>query len=274
MIRLPLLLLLGGLLCQPALAQPELAGHVSLGASVLRIEAPRVSGGYAFGSGVMVDVDKLITNCHVTREAREIHVVRGGMRWFAAGQAVNIDHDLCLLHVPGIQARAVPLGQGAELTVGQPLTAHGFTGGTVMQHSAGEVVALHRHDGAQVIQASNRFSSGASGGGLFDDQGRLVGILTFRLRGGAAHYFAAPVEWVRQLLETTTPEQFRPIKPFETEQLAYWQQPTNAQPQFLKAAVLQRDSRCADPATETRAADTGEPGHAAPAPPPCPPARH
>lgn len=242
-----LILLLGGLLCQlswaeadvPADLSADIAIAIALGASVLRIEAPRVGGGYAFGSGVMVAADTLVTNCHVTRQAREVHVVRGGARWSATGQVADIAHDLCLLRVPGVEGRAAMLGQAGALKIGQAVSAHGFTGGLSMQHSSGAVVALHSHDGAQVIQASNRFSSGASGGGLFDEQGRLVGILTFRLPGMAAHYFAAPVEWVQQLLSMATPDKFLPIKPLPADQLAYWEQPLNQQPDFLRAAARQ-----------------------------------
>jgi S1-C subfamily serine protease len=42
-----------------------------------------------------------------------------------------------------------------------------------------------------VIQTSTAFTSGASGGGLFDEDGRLVGILTYRLRGASGYYFSS-----------------------------------------------------------------------------------
>ena len=101
------------------------------------------------------------------------------------------------------------------------------------------MLALHRFDGSHVIQSTNWFNSGASGGGLFDDDLRLVGILTFRLRGGGAHYFAAPVEWIAALLEEGRP--LRAIGPFGAQEQAFWQRPVGAQPDFLKAAVLERD---------------------------------
>ena len=115
------------------------------------------------------------------------------------------------------------------------------------------MVALHRHDGASVIQSSNRFNSGASGGGLFDEQGRLVGILTFRLRGAEAHYFAAPAEWVRQMLDEPARGAFRAVMPIEPSRVPYWQQPLSTQPPFLKAAALERDGRWAELAEVTRA---------------------
>lgn len=220
---------------QAAPAGPDRAALVALGMSVLRIEAAGQRG-YSLGSGVAVAPGIVVTNCHVTRDAREIHVVRGGARWRVAEQAVDIEHDLCLLRVPDIAARIVPLGRAADLQAGQALLALGYTGGIEMSSSAGEVIDLHRHDGAAVIQASSRFNSGASGGGLFDAGGRLVGVLTFRLRGGAAHYYAAPAEWVQRMLDDPAPGAYRRVMPIDADRVPYWQQPCDAQPDFLRAA--------------------------------------
>jgi serine protease Do len=238
-----LLLLLAAAMApfEAAHAVTDRAALVALGMSVLRIEAagPR---GYALGSGVAVAPGIVVTNCHVTRDAREIHVVRGGARWRVAAQAADVEHDLCLLRVPDITARIVPLGRALDLQAGQALLALGYTGGIEMSSSAGEVIDLHRHDGAAVIQASSRFNSGASGGGLFDADGRLVGVLTFRLRGGAAHYFAAPAEWVQRMLDDPAPDAYRQVMPIEPGPLSYWQRPCDAQPGFLRVA-----SGCAAP---------------------------
>ena len=147
------------------------------------------------------------------------------------------------LRVPGLQGRVVALGRSDQLKPGQPVTALGYTGGLGLQNSPGEVLALHRFDGSHVIRSSNWFSSGASGGGLFDDDLRLVGILTFRLRGGEAHYFAAPAEWLVTMLETPSAAAYHDVMPDRSQQLAYWQRPFVEQPRFLKAALLQRDDQ-------------------------------
>jgi hypothetical protein len=234
-----LLWLLGGLLATASHAEVDRAAFVRLGGSVLKIEVIRVQGGYSLGSGVIVGAHKVVTNCHVIRDASEIHVLRNGARLGVDAQAGDVDHDLCVLHVPGIDGGAVRLGHADALKIGQTVTALGYSGGIGMQNSRGDVVALHRFDGSHVIQSTNWFNSGASGGGLFDDDLRLVGILTFRLRGGGAHYFAAPVEWIAALLEEGRP--LRAIGPFGAQEQAFWQRPVGAQPDFLKAAVLERD---------------------------------
>jgi hypothetical protein len=238
---LPFLLVCAALLPQPAAAEVDRAAFIKLSASVLKVEALRAQGGFALGSAVVVGSEQAVTNCHVTRDALQIFVIRGGVRWRVHAQAGDVDHDLCLLRVPGLVAEPVGLGSGQRLALGQSVTALGYSGGTGIQNSAGEVLALHRLDGARVIQSSNWFGSGASGGGLFNDDLQLVGILTFRLRGGAAHYYAAPIEWLAPLLQE--PERERSVAPLDARELAFWQQPIERQPLFLRATALAREAR-------------------------------
>jgi len=227
----------------PGWAEVDRAVLIGLSASVLKIEALRAQGGFSLGSGVVVAPERIVTNCHVTRDALKVNVLRCGVRWLADAQRSDIDRDLCLLRVPGLQGRVVALGRSDQLKPGQAVTALGYTGGQGLQNSPGEVLALHRFDGGHVIRSSNWFNSGASGGGLFDDDLRLVGILTFRLRGGEAHYFAAPAEWLVPMLETSSPMKYQDVMPERSQQVAYWQRPFVEQPRFLKAAVFQHDDQ-------------------------------
>jgi hypothetical protein len=230
----------------PARAALPAEAFVRIGASVLQVEAPLARGGFSLGSGVVVDHGRVVTNCHVTRGAGEVRVVQGGLRWRAQAQANDLDHDLCLLDVPGLPAPPVDRATGVAPAVGQAVTALGFTGGIGMQNSPGEVVSLHRLDGASVVQCSNWFSSGASGGGLFDDEGRFIGVLTFRLRGASAHAFAAPVAWVQMLIDDAGRGGFAPVAPLDEQALPYWQKAGADQPRFLRAASLLRDDRWAE----------------------------
>jgi tetratricopeptide (TPR) repeat protein len=147
------------------------------------------------------------------------------------------------LLVPGLQASAVTLGQAERLKPGNRVTALGYSGGLRMQNSPGEVLALHRFDGSGVIQSSNWFRSGASGGGLFDENLHLVGILTFRLRGDEAQYFAAPAKWLQALLDAPEQRGYSEVEPDQSQKLAYWQRPVTEQPRFLQAARLEREAQ-------------------------------
>lgn len=230
--------------CCVAQAGVDRAAFIELSTKVLKVEASRQQGGYSLGSGVLVAPQRLLTNCHVTRDAQEVYTYQHGVRLQAVAQVSDVRRDLCLLIVPGATGEGVALGLSSSLDEGQSVSAIGYTGGVGIQNSPGEVVVLHPFDSGKVIQSTNWFTSGASGGGLFDDDLRLVGVMTFRLRGGEAHYFSAPVEWVKDLLAKQ--DDAREIAPIAANELAYWQQPIAQQPRFLQAAVLERDNRWDD----------------------------
>ncbi len=224
------------------LAEIDRSQLIGLAGTVLKIEADRLQGGYSLGSGVAIASEHVVTNCHVTRDAQQLYVLRGGARWPVAAQLRDAEHDLCLLLVPRLQATVAVLADVDRLELGQPVSALGYTGGLNIQYSEGQVVALHRLDAGRVIQSTNWFNSGASGGGLFDASLRLVGILTFRLRGGDAHYYAAPAVWLSTLLDAPV-SKYEPVGPDRSARLPYWQRAISEQPRFLRAGSMQRDNR-------------------------------
>ena len=69
-------------------ASTDPAALVRLAGSVLRVEAPTVDGPLAVGSAVTVAPERVVTNCHVTRQARTVYVIRGGVRWQAELQII------------------------------------------------------------------------------------------------------------------------------------------------------------------------------------------
>jgi serine protease Do len=225
-------------------ASPDRAALVMLGASVLKVEAVRAQGGYSLGSGVTIAADRVATSCHVVRDAREAWVVRGGVRWRVDAMASLPALDVCVLRVPELRATPVVVGSVTQLHAGQALTALGFTGGAGLQFSEGEVIALHPHANSGVIQSSNWFNSGASGGGLFDDDLKLVGLLTFRLRGGD-HYFSAPADWLAPLL--TDGPYDEPLAPLPAAPLPFWQESPSRLPPFLRLAPPERGPSLSPP---------------------------
>jgi len=234
------LCLAAGLLCagvaQAADRLPDIQRMIQLSASVLKVEALADGGGLSLGSGVVIGPERVATNCHVTRSARSVSVIRGGVRWLASTQAARPDHDLCVLGVPGLIATPVTLAETSPHP-GDHLIAMGYTGGVELQHSGGEVVALHRFDSANVIESTNFFNSGASGGGLFNDDYALVGLLTFRRRGGPTpNYFAGPVEWLTPMLSAGPLD--RPIAPLTEGGQAYWERGPAELPPFLRTTSV------------------------------------
>lgn len=211
------------------------AWFIAVAPSIVKVEAHNTGGSYSLGTGVAVAPGRVVTNCHVTREAQRITLVKGALRTPATGQLADLEHDLCLLDAPALAARPVPLRSATTLRVGQRVRAVGFTGGVELALREGVVGALHRLDDSRVIQSTTAFTSGASGGGLFDDEGHLVGILTFRLPGSRASYFSAPVDWIAT--RSAGSEGYVAVAPVAGG-VAFWQQPASRLPYFMRAARL------------------------------------
>jgi len=249
-----------------ALATGEVAAQIvrsvmlPIAPSVLKIEAVDADGRFQIGSGVIVGPGKVVTNCHVTRRAERIDAVRAGMRWRVARQAADMTKDLCMLQIPRLEGEPVRIGRAAELKPAQDVLAMGYTGGVGVQLSDGDVVALHSWSGGQVVQTTNWFSSGASGGGLFNGEGALVGILTFRLRGGATHYFAAPADWLLEFIDDEA--RYQPVAPLAGK--SYWELPIESQPFFLQAAALEQARNWTELEQLAQRWSRSEPGEAEP----------
>ena len=246
------------LACAGSWADPGRAQLLKLAPSLARVEANKITGGYAFGTAVVIAPDRVVTNCHVTREAQSIYVVKGGLRWDARAQFADVDHDLCLLWVPGLDASAAPLATSAGLHVGQHVAAIGYGGATGIQVSIGDVIGLHSLDGGQVIRSSAAFSGGASGGGLFDEDGRLVGILSFRLPVKGAYFFSMPVEWFSaRVLDLS---RYQPVAPLGDAK-SFWERSQAEQPYFMRATSLEAAKNWSDLLRLTDAWVEAEPGN-------------
>jgi tetratricopeptide (TPR) repeat protein len=66
--------------------------------------------------------------------------------------------------------------------------------------SEGIISSLRPVEGGKYLQITAPLSPGSSGGGLFDEEGRLIGLPSFQLSEGQQLNFAVPVEWITEFL--------------------------------------------------------------------------
>ena len=157
------------------------------------------------GSGVVVGNNLIATNAHVVDSGERIVI------WPAnAGQANMMeakiiaasDRDLCLLETDGLSLPPVKIDAAKNLRVGHSVYAIGVPLGLGGTLSNGVVSRLwNPTDSAHalpgpLIQTNAAISPGSSGGGLFNTEGRLVGITTF---SKANLNFSVPAEMIEQL---------------------------------------------------------------------------
>ncbi|NML42780.1 trypsin-like peptidase domain-containing protein [Ramlibacter sp. G-1-2-2] len=169
--------------------------------SIWLVENDLGGGKGAIGSAVVVAPGALITNCHVLEKAESLHVVHGPRRFTARLQYKDPARDLCQLQAPSVDAPPVRIAAASQLRVGAKVYALGNPRGLELTLTDGLVSAL-RHGRAgelEYLQVSVPISPGSSGGGLFDQAGRLVGITTAGMKESQNLNFALPSEWIIEL---------------------------------------------------------------------------
>ena len=146
------------------------------------------------GSGVVVSKDKVITNCHViitnNKPYQAVFVKQAGQSLPAFMVASNKQYDTCLLNVPRMVGQQTLIADTTSLRIGQRVYAIGAPSGLELTLTEGLLSALRIKGKSKVIQTSAAISPGSSGGGLFNDQGNLIGITSFQMGAGTGLNFA------------------------------------------------------------------------------------
>ena len=153
------------------------------------------------GSGVVFTKGNVVTNCHVVKDAGGLKVHSGNKEYSATLQYSDWDRDVCSLSIAGLDAPAVVVGSTKTLKVGAKVYAIGAPKGLELTLSDGIVSSLREVEGGHYIQTTAAISPGSSGGGLFDENGALVGLTTFYFTEGQNLNFAVPIEWVNELAQ-------------------------------------------------------------------------
>ena len=151
------------------------------------------------GSGVVLPSGDVATNFHVVEKATGIKVHQGGKDYDAVLRYSDRDRDVCSLSVAGMKTPTVTMGNTKKLKVGSRVYAIGTPKGLELTLSEGIISGLRSVEGGQYLQITAPISPGSSGGGLFDEEGRLIGLTTFYMAEGQQLNFAVPVEWIGEL---------------------------------------------------------------------------
>jgi len=169
----------------PAAAQQTLPRPVSEAphaATLMKIADSTylIIGGAGFGTGVAIEPDKLLTNCHVIAP----NVLKGPM--FAVNvvtrektritqAAFLITEDACVVHAPGLNGKPAPMGDAGQLSRGTPIFNIGFADGRLI-FSPGTLLGVINRGGQTYLVSSNYCDHGVSGGPLVDAEGHLMGL--------------------------------------------------------------------------------------------------
>jgi len=157
-----------------------------------------------YGSGVVIGPGRVVTNCHVLAKAKAIQVRRSNVAYYGKLEHADVERDLCIISIADFNAPSVAVVPLASVRVGQRAYAIGNPERLDLTLSEGLISGLRSEDPTLLpVQTTAPISPGSSGGGLFDDHGRLIGITTLVVLGRAKIAqnlnFAAPAEWIAEV---------------------------------------------------------------------------
>ncbi len=163
------------------------------------------------GSGVIVTANGyIVTNYHVIEDAKKITVTTtDGTQYEATLVGTDSDTDLAILKIEATGLTSAVLGNSGNLLTGQSVVVIGnplgSLGGSV---TTGIISALSREitisgNTMTLLQTNAAVNPGNSGGGLFDMNGNLVGIVNAKSSGEDVEGigFAIPIDTAKTVIE-------------------------------------------------------------------------
>jgi S1-C subfamily serine protease len=145
----------------------------------------------SIGSAVAVSPTRLLTNCHVVGQRDTVMISDGGPTpWQAVLRYADRPSDRCVIESARTVKPVGEIGAYSSLEVGERVYTIGNPSGLMRTLGEGLISGLRSRDGLRLVQTSAAISPGSSGGGLFDNRGRLIGITTFLLAGHDTLAFA------------------------------------------------------------------------------------
>jgi S1-C subfamily serine protease len=168
----------------------------------------------AGGSGFLVSDDGLIvTNHHVVADALSAEVtLKDGRRFDQVTVEVSDPkHDLALLRVSGKGLPRLPLAGTDKVTPGARAIAIGSPLGLEFSVTDGIISNTRSISGTTFLQMQTDVAPGSSGGPLFDDRGRVIGVNTATRAAGIN--LAVFVKHVHELLSAPRAPRQWPVQP-------------------------------------------------------------
>ncbi len=188
------------------------------GRSTVKIQAVSADGKQNLGSGVVIGPNLIATNCHVVRNAKRAYLSQPDRLYPVIAEAALPELDVCILETDRLDLPAADMAESEAVEVGDDIVLSGYPFALSLRMMRGKVSGLHPYGDDHIIEINAGFNHGASGGGVFDSSGKLIGLMTFMgPEAGAMHFYVIPAAWLAMGLE----QEFFPLKSFSGR--SFWE---------------------------------------------------
>lgn len=163
------------------------------------------------GSGTgfyLADYGVIVTNEHVVGKSAEVSITGKSFgKQLARVWFTDKKHDLAFVQPPqDAHMPSIKLGDYTELKDGDEIIAIGHPYGLNYTATQGVISKVDRvRQGLQYIQIDAAINPGNSGGPLVNEEGEVIGVNTFIIRGGDNLGFALPVKSLKIALDLYAP---------------------------------------------------------------------
>lgn len=183
----------------------------------------------ATGSGfVAINDDVLITNYHVIEGAAKIEAVDENDVVYSVKSVIAVDEekDLAILRFTGnTKIKPLKLADSSKVTKGTKVIAIGSPLGLKNTVSTGIVSSIRGYEMDNIIQITAPISSGSSGGALFTENKKVIGVTFAGMENGENLNLAIPSNVVKQLYDERVEEkeikeflfEHNPLEKYKTE---------------------------------------------------------
>jgi len=225
------MLLLTGL-SPTALAEPSPELVYNLKGTVVKIHTVTTTGGHGSGSGFVIAENLVATNCHVLTHAIGANITAHGETYTPVGVRADWKHDVCVLRFEYLPLKPATFSDSEKLTYETSAFSIGFPGGAAKPLTTiGKIKALYAIDDSYVIRTSASFQMGASGSPLFDDQGKIIGMNTFKSPGSNGYFYNIPAKWIKAAM--SLPETDKIMK----TDSPFWDAPLEKRPYWMQVVL-------------------------------------
>lgn len=163
----------------------------------------------AYGSGVIIDDNKIVTNRHVIENAYFGKVKKYGSDvTYSIKQVLAIDNsnDLAILEVSNLRKEVEISFDTIKPNIGKKVYAVGNPKGLEGTFSEGIVSGIRIFkDSSELIQISAPISPGSSGGQIIDEKNQVIGIAVGGIVDGQNLNFAIPSKYLISLISKSQP---------------------------------------------------------------------
>lgn len=158
------------------------------------------------GSGVLIAPLDVVTSCKVLESAVDIVITQGSALRKGRLQYQDSERDLCQVHIEDPLPSSKPATRAAganKLESGQDIFVISSPRGLERTISRTMISGLRDVPGTteKIIQLDTQLAGASVGGGLFDQNAMLVGLLSAQIRQGNESSRGTPAEWIAQLAQ-------------------------------------------------------------------------